>query len=56
MLQYLPTILVGLAVLGVIALVIARLIYNKRHGKRSCSCGGACSACPFSCGGEEKQS
>lgn len=46
----LPTILVGLVVLGLFVAVVARGIYDRRHGKSSRSCGdcgscGACSAC-----------
>ncbi len=45
MTQYLPTILVGLAVLALVALSIGSLIKNHKRGQ--CACG--CSACPHNC-------
>ena len=39
---YLATILVGLVVFGTFGAVIARGIYNKKHGKSGCSCGCRC--------------
>ena len=45
----LPTILIGLLVLAVFAAIVARGVYNKKHGRSGCSCGGDCGACGGSC-------
>jgi len=45
-----PTIIAGLIVLVVFVAIVGRGIYNKRHGKRGCSCGGNCGSCG-GCGG-----
>lgn len=45
-----PTILVGLVILAVFVAIVARGIYNHRHGKGGCSCGSSCSGC--ACSGE----
>ena len=37
-----PTIIIGLIILAVFAAIVGKGIYNLRHGKRSCSCGGGC--------------
>lgn len=37
------TLIVGAVVAVLVALVIIRMVHNKRKGKRSCSCG--CSDC-----------
>ncbi len=51
----LPTILIGILVAAVCAAILARGIYNRRHGKGGCSCG--CGGCPHSghCHPEKKQ-
>lgn len=46
------TIAVGLILLVVVALVVRRLILDKKAGKHICggscgSCGGGCSGCPM---------
>ena len=41
----LPTILIGLLVLAVFAAIVARGVYNKKHGRSGCSCGGDCGHC-----------
>ena len=46
------TIVVALILLGVVALIVRRLILDKRAGKHICggscgSCGGGCSGCPM---------
>lgn len=39
-----------LAILVVIVTaIIAGWIYNKRHGRSSCACGGNCGACGMHC-------
>ena len=38
-----PTIIIGLIILAVFAAIVGKGIYNRRHGKSSCSCGGSCS-------------
>ncbi len=40
----LATILVALIVFAVLALVLVKMIRDRKRGKTSCSCG--CSACP----------
>ena len=39
------TIVVSLVLIGVIALIVARLRRNKKRGKSSC--GGNCGCCPM---------
>lgn len=41
----LPTLLIALAVLAVFGAIVGKGIWNKRHGKGSCACGGDCSRC-----------
>lgn len=43
-----PTIIIGLIILAVFASIVGKGIYNRRHGKSSCSCGGGCSGCACS--------
>ena len=40
-----PTIIIGLIILAVFAAIVGKGIYNRRHGKSSCSCGGGCGGC-----------
>ena len=40
-----PTIIAALIVLVVFAAIVGKGIYNRRHGKGGCSCGGSCSTC-----------
>ena len=40
-----PTIIAALIVLVVFAAIVGKGIYNRRHGKGGCSCGGDCGAC-----------
>lgn len=42
------TVITGLLVAAVLFAIVARGIYNRRHGKGSCSCGGGCSGCACS--------
>ena len=35
-----PTIIIGLIILAVFVAIVGKGIYNRRHGKSSCSCGG----------------
>lgn len=44
-----PTIIVGLIVLVVFAAIVGKGIYNRRHGRGGCSCGGDCGACGGGC-------
>lgn len=44
-----PTIIVGLIVLAVFAAIVGKGIYNRRHGRGGCSCGGDCGACGGRC-------
>ena len=37
-----PTIIIGLIILAVFAAIVGKGIYNRRHGKSSCSCGSSC--------------
>ncbi len=41
----LSTILVGLAVLVIFTAIVARGIWNHRHGKGGCACGRDCAGC-----------
>ena len=41
----LATILVALAVGGVVATIIVKAYCNKKAGKGGCSCGGNCGSC-----------
>lgn len=41
----LPDLLIGLAIAAVCGAIAARGIYNRRHGRHSCSCGGSCDSC-----------
>ncbi|MBO4419774.1 MAG: FeoB-associated Cys-rich membrane protein [Oscillospiraceae bacterium] len=48
----LGSIVVVLVLLGVVALIVRRLILDKKAGKHICggscgSCGGGCSGCPM---------
>ena len=40
--------------LGVVAIIliaiVVKIIKNRKSGKTSCSCGGACKACGMPCG------
>lgn len=40
-----PTVIAALIVLVVFAAIVGKGIYNRRHGKGGCSCGGNCGAC-----------
>ena len=48
----LVSILVGLVLLGVVALIVRRLVLDRKAGRHICggscgSCGGGCSGCPM---------
>ena len=45
----LASVLIGLFLLVVVALIVRRLILDKKAGKHLCggSCGGGCSGCPM---------
>lgn len=45
----LPTIIIGLAVLGIFVAIVTRGIHNRKNGKGGCSCGSDCGACGGSC-------
>ena len=40
-----PTIIAALIVLMVFVAIVGKGIYNRRHGKGGCSCGGSCGSC-----------
>ncbi|BAK98700.1 hypothetical protein OBV_15020 [Oscillibacter valericigenes Sjm18-20] len=40
-----PTIIGAVIVAAIFIAIVARGIYNKRHGKGGCSCGGDCGTC-----------
>lgn len=40
-----PTIIGTVIVAAIFIAIVARGIYNKRHGKGGCSCGGDCGNC-----------
>jgi hypothetical protein len=41
----LPTLIGALLVLAVFGTIVGRGIYNHKHGKHGCSCGGDCGSC-----------
>ena len=43
--EYLPTILICIAVFGAIAAALFTVIRDKKAGRSSCGCG--CSSCPM---------
>lgn len=43
--EYLPTVIVALVLIGIVAAVIAGMVKDKKVGK-SCGCSG-CSGCPM---------
>lgn len=47
----LGTLLVGLILLAIVALIIRGMIHDKKRGVSSCgnSCGGSCASCPHHC-------
>lgn len=48
------TLLVGAAVLAVVLAVLFKMVWDKKQGKSSCSCGcGGCSGCGGACHGTE---
>ncbi len=49
-----PTIIVLCIVILLVVAVIAKGIWNKRHGKHSCSC-GSCGNCPVQCGKKKEE-
>lgn len=53
----LPTILIGLIVLGVFVAIVGTSIRNHKNGKGGCSCGDSCGgcACAGMCHPEEKK-
>lgn len=44
-----PTLIGTILVAAIFIAIVARGIYNKKHGKGSCSCGGDCGACGGAC-------
>ena len=46
-------ITLGVVVLVLIAIVV-KTIKNRKSGKTSCSCGGACKACGMPCGNRKQ--
>lgn len=45
-LEYLPTAIVALALIAIVAAIIARMFKDRKRGK-SCGCGCGCSGCPM---------
>lgn len=43
-----PTIIIGLIILAAFVAIAARGVYNRKHRKGGCSCGGGCGGCPSS--------
>jgi len=41
----LPTVLIGLLILGLFVAVVVKLVRDTKHGKGGCTCGGNCSHC-----------
>ncbi len=42
------SVIVGLAVLCIVATVLFKIVRDKKRGKGSCSCGDACGSCACS--------
>ncbi|WP_186564135.1 FeoB-associated Cys-rich membrane protein [Lawsonibacter celer] len=40
-----PTLIGALIIFGIFAAIVGRSIYNHKHGKSGCSCGGDCGSC-----------
>ena len=47
-LDNMATIIVSLVLAGVAALIISKMVKNKKEGKSSCSC-GSCGSCAAGC-------
>lgn len=47
-----PTLIGTLIVLAIFAAIVGRGIYNRKHGKGGCSCGGDCGSCGGACHGK----
>lgn len=45
-----PTIIVLTLVILLFGGLLAKTIYDKKHGKHSCSCGSDCASCSCGCG------
>lgn len=43
-LEYLPTVIIALVLIGIVAAIIAGMVRDKKKGK-SCGCGCGCSGC-----------
>ena len=46
------TIVIAALIFGAVGYIIGKGIYNHRHGKGGCSCGGDCGACGGNCHGK----
>ena len=44
----LGTIIVALAVFGIIAAIVIKMLRDKKAGKHGCSCGCGCESCALS--------
>ncbi len=42
--EYLPTVIVALVLVGIVAAIISKMVKDKKAGK-SCGCGCGCSGC-----------
>ncbi len=49
------TYLVGGALVLIVALIIAKMIRDKKNGKSSCGCSGNCAQCRAACTTHTKQ-
>lgn len=50
-----PTILVCMALAGIVAAIVAKLIRDKKNGRTSCGCGCANCAMAGSCHAKSRQ-
>ena len=44
-----PTLIGALIILVIFVAIVGRGIYNRKHGKSGCSCGGDCGCCGGAC-------
>lgn len=47
--QNIGTIIVGLILLAIVALIVRKLVRDKRSGKGGCGCGCGCESCAMGC-------
>lgn len=46
--EYIPSIIIGVLLLGLVSFIVYKMISDKKKGKSSCGCSG-CSGCCGNC-------